>query len=349
MLTLKMLVLLINLVRFPVLTASSPEDLSGVSVLIPARDEAHRLPRTLPAMLAEHDAEVLVLDDNSSDGTAAIAEDLIAASGHPRARVLVGRELPHGWTGKTWACHQLAQAASGATLVFFDADVTVEPGALAAVVREKQRSGADVFSVFPRQVTGSLGEHLIVPVIDDVLLCLLPHPLLGLPIPSAATAHGACLAFDSDSYQQVGGFEAVRSEIVDDVAMARRTRSIGMRLGLALGGDLLHVRMYHSYRDIVGGLSRGLMPMANGSPLVLVLGWAFHLAAYTLPMLVVSRDRRWALPLALGVAERVLVEIKTRRYALWQASLVPIIAPAMVPLILRALRGRPTWRGRTYG
>lgn len=348
-LALKMLVLILNLARFPVLTASAATDLRRVSVLIPARDEADRLPGTLPAMLAEHDAEVLVLDDNSSDSTARVAQDVIDRSGHPGAHVLSGEALPAGWTGKAWACHQLAAAAGGDTLVFLDADVTLEPGALRAVVGEKARSGADVFSVFPRQETRTLGEHLIVPTIDNVLLCLLAHPLLRLPVPSAATAHGACLVFDRGSYAHVGGFEAVRGEIVDDVALARRTRERGMQLGLALGGDLVHVRMYRSYAEVVAGLSRGLMPMANGSPVVLLAGWATHLAAYTLPWALLPLHRRWAWPLAFGVLERVLVEVKTRRYALWQAVLVPAVAPAMAPLIVRALRGRPTWRGRTYG
>ncbi len=349
----KLLVLAINVVTFPVLKRSVTDlrgttDCSDVSVLIPARNEAGRLPATLPAMLAEHHAEVLILDDNSTDGTAAIAQDIIDASGHPRARVLTGKALPQGWTGKTWACEQLAAAAQGDTFVFLDSDVTVEPGALAAVVAEKRRVGADVFSVFPRQDTGSMGEHLVVPTIDAVLLSLLPHALLRLPIPAAATAHGACLVFDRASFARVGGFAAVRHRIVEDVAMARHTRSLGLRLGLALGGDLLHVRMYTSYPDVVRGLSRGLMPMAGGSKAVLVLGWAAHAAAYTMPLVWVARDRRWSVPLLMGMAERGIVEVKTRRYAVVQAGLSPAIAPAMVPLVLRALRGRPTWRGRTY-
>lgn len=357
-LAVKLLTLAVNLVSFPVLKRSGthrlgagPTDDSGlseVSVLIPARDEAGRLPATLPAMLANHQAEVLILDDNSTDGTPVIAQDIIDASGHPRARVLTGEALPEGWTGKAWACEQLAAAAEGDTFVFFDSDVTVEPGALAAIVAEKRRVGADVFSVFPRQDTDSLGEHLVVPTIDAVLLSLLPHFLLKLPIPAAATAHGACLVFDRGSFAELGGFASVRHRIVEDVAMARHTRKSGLRLGLALGGDLLHVRMYTSYADVIRGLSRGLMPMAGGSKTVLVLGWAAHAAAYSLPLILLPRDRRWAAPLLMGMLERSLVEVKTRRYAGWQAVLSPAIAPAMVPLVLRALRGRPTWRGRTY-
>lgn len=348
LLGLKMLTLVVNLVRFPVLEPAGEGDLTEVSVLIPARNEADRLPATLPGMLAECSGELLVLDDCSEDGTARVAQDLIDCSGHPRAGVVTGRDLPPGWTGKTWACHQLSQEAQGSTLVFLDADVTLRPGALAAVVAEKRRVNADVFSVFPRQVTATLGEHLLVPVIDQVVLTLLAHPLLSLPVPAAATAHGACLVLDRDAYDRVGGHEALRAEIVDDVALARRTRALGLRLGLALGGDLVSIRMYTSYAGAVGGLSRGLLFMTDGSRAVLVAGWLLHLVAYTVPVTRVAADRRWWLPLALGLLERALVEVKTRRYAVWQAALVPAVAPAYAPMVLRALRGRPAWRGRTY-
>ena len=103
-LAVKMLVLAINLVRFPLLSRADDTDLHDVSVLVPARDEADRLPGTLPAILENHKTEVLVLDDNSDDGTAEVACDLIERSGHPRARVLSGAPLPEGWTGKAWAC-----------------------------------------------------------------------------------------------------------------------------------------------------------------------------------------------------------------------------------------------------
>ncbi|MGB7450214.1 MAG: glycosyltransferase, partial [Ornithinimicrobium sp.] len=204
------------------------------------------------------------------------------------------------------------------------------------------------FSVFPRQVTATLGEHLVVPVIDDVVLCLLPHPLLRLPIESAATANGGCLIFTRASYEAIGGFRSVRGELIEDVALAKRTRALGLSLGLALGGSMLSTRMYRSYPEVVTGLARGLLFMSGGSRVALVIGWMVHVGAYTLPAVAVLWDRRWSLALALGIAERALVETKTRRYAVWQAPLVPAIAPAIGPLVLRALRTPPTWRGRTY-
>ena len=113
-----------------------------------------------------------------------------------RARVVTGAATPPGWAGKTWAMQQLGAAAAGDVLVFCDADVRLAPGAIDAVRAEMQRQHADVFSVFPRQMTATIGEHLLVPLIDDVLLCFLPFPLLAAPVPSAATANGSLIAFD---------------------------------------------------------------------------------------------------------------------------------------------------------
>lgn len=346
-LALKMTTLVINLARFPVLRPGDDTALPDVSLLVPARDEARQLLVTLPAMLAQGAGEVIVLDDQSGDATAAVARDLIGD--RTAARVVEGAVLPEGWKGKPWACHQLAEAATGSVLVFCDADVHLAPGALAAAVAQMRRQRAAVFSVFPRQRTVSLGEHLVVPLIDDVLLCFLPFPLLSLPVPAAATAHGSCLVLERAAYQRLGGFAAVRTQMVEDVALARLTRRAGLRLGLALGGPMVQVRMYTSYEEIVTGLSRGLRSVVGGSGSLLVAGWLWQLTVYTLPWVRVLADRRWALAVGLGVAERALVEVKTTRYAVWQAALTPLVAPAAGPVVARALRRTATWRGRTYG
>ena len=155
------------------------------------------------------------------------------------------------------------------------------------MISEVQAQQADVFSVFCRQLTASLGEHLITPLIDDVLLCFLPFGLLSADVPQAATASGALLVFTRPAYRRVGGFAAVRGELTEDVAIARRTRQAGLKLGLVLGA-----------------------------------GW--HLIVYTLPWVLAPRRPGWLVPLGLGVAERSLIEIKTEGQTVWQALLVPL-------------------------
>jgi hypothetical protein len=346
-LVLKLGVLTFNMIRFPVLRRRPAGGRRpAVSLLVPMRDEATRLAASVPAMLAQDTDEIILLDDESTDGTGTLARSLL--SGHPRARVIDGVAAPPGWVGKSWACHQLASRAAGSLLVFCDADVLLAEGAIDAVIAEMQAQRADVFSVFCRQITCSLGEHLITPLIDDVLLCFLPFWLLSADVPQAATASGALLVFTRPAYDHLGGFAAVRGEITEDVAIARRTREAGLRLGLALGGQQVATRMYRGYREVRAGMSRGLLPVTGGSRTRLALGAGWHLVVYTLPWVLAPRRRAWLVPLVLGVAERVLVEIKTERRAVGQAVLTPLSPIAAVPIVARSLQGKPHWKGRRY-
>ncbi|HEY2241603.1 MAG TPA: glycosyltransferase [Streptosporangiaceae bacterium] len=346
-LMLKLGVLTFNMIWFPVLRRRPAGDRRpAVSLLVPVRNEAARLPASVPAMLAQDADEIVLLDDESTDGTGALARSLL--SGHSRARVMDGVPAPPGWVGKSWACQQLAASASGSLLVFCDADVLLAEGAIDAVIAEMQAQRADVFSVFSRQITGSLGEHLITPLIDDVLLCFLPFALLSADVPAAATASGALLVFTRAAYEQLGGFAAVRGEITEDVMIARRTRKAGLKLGLALGGQQVATRMYRGYREVLTGMSRGLLPVTGGSRTRLALGAGWHLAVYTLPWALAPRQRRWLVPLVLGVAERALVEIKTERRTVWQALLTPLSPVAAMPVVARSLRGQRHWKERTY-
>ncbi len=355
----KLIILLANVRWFPVLRARptpfrrEPDGPAlDVTVLLPMRNEADRLPGTLPGLLAGGAAHLIFLDDESTDDSAEIVRRAAAGrppGASPSVTVLAGAPRPDGWTGKTWACAQLADHTDAELLLFCDVDVELGPGAITAVVEEMERQQADVFSVFPRERTVSWAERLLVPLIDDVVLCLLPFGLLRAPAPSAATACGALLAFRRTAYDTVGGFAAVRTELVEDVAMARLSRRRGLRLGLALGGDLLAVRMCVGYRGVIDGLGRGLTATAGGSRGLVIAGYAWHLAAYTLPMAGLGRSWWWRGAALLAVAERLLVESKTGGRD-WPAAMAVAASPvAALPVVARAMRRRQTWRGRVYG
>ena len=333
--------LVVNLAAFPVLRPASRPG-PRTSILVPARDEAGALPGTLPGLLAQPADEILVLDDGSRDGTAAVVTAF--AGRDERVRLITGTPPPPGWIGKNWACHQLAAAATGDLLVFCDADVTLAPGALSAVHQQLHAQRADVFSVFPRQRTETVGERLLVPLVDETLLGFLPHPLLDAPAPAAATANGQLLAFHRTAYERIGGHAAVAGSIVEDLALARRARALGLRLGLALGGHLVSARMYTGYRDAVRGFGKSLHA---GRRSWLLAGVAWQFVAYSLPWLCVRR-RAWRWAAVLGLAQRVLAAAKTGRRGYLEAVLLPVTAPAVVPVVAVALRGTTRWKGRTY-
>ena len=232
--------------------------------------------------------------------------------------------------------------------MFCDSDVQLHPGAAAALTEELGRQKAAVLSVFCRQRTQSWPERLLTPLITDVVLCFLPFGLLRAPVPAAATASGALMVFSRAAYLRLSGFEAVRGELVEDLAMARRVRRRGEQLGLALGGEVAQVRMYENYRQVIGGFGRSLSGAVAGRRALLVAGLAWHVGAYTLPVLLLRRSGWWRWAAVLGVAERLLVEAKTGGRDWLAAALVFASPMVAVPVIAAAVRRSHTWKGVVY-
>lgn len=343
---LQLAVLLVNTATFPVLSAAKPVRRRRVSLLIPARNEAETLAETLPGILAQGAAEVVVLDDNSTDETLALLERFAAE--HPQLRVIQGKPLPKGWGGKNWACHQLAGAASGELVVFTDADVFWERGALDALLAFAERNDAVYASVWPRQRTKTLFERLTVPLIDLVLLGLLPYPAVRRTRDAAFSAgNGQCMLWTRSAYLQVGGHHAFKAEVLEDVRMGQRAKGKGLKVALALGGELLSTRMYRSAQEAVEGFSKNIVA-AHGGRVQLLVSLLFNTLAYTLSWVLALWNPLWLVPAALGTFQRALTCYKTHRSPL-EAFLQPFAALPLWWIGLRALSGRSyTWKGRVY-
>ncbi len=345
--------LAVNALAFPVLRPRPPPPAAPrVSLLVPARDEAHNLPHTLPRLLAQHAHEVLVLDDASSDDTARIARELCA--GIPGARVISGQPRPPGWHGKPWACLQLGQAATGEVLIFTDADVCWETGTLDSLLRELDVTRADLLTVWPRQETRRFGERLLAPLVDDVLLSILPAPIIRLPFASMSAGNGQLMAFRRAAYEQVGGHALVQAEVLEDVSFAARLKGRGGRVALALGGDLMSVRMYRSYAGsggAVSGFAKSLHAVHGGSRALMAGSWLWHFAVYTLPWLRGGWRLTGAGLAGLGLLERLLVNLKTGRTKpadLLEVLLTPITPLSALPVYLLGWRRTYRWKGREY-
>jgi glycosyltransferase involved in cell wall biosynthesis len=321
-LLLRWLALLYNLLSFPRLSPSPTPGRPTASILVPARNEAENLRRTLPALLRQGALEVLVLDDLSQDETAQVAQEV--EQGHPGFRLLRGKPLPEGWRGKNWAAWQLAQAARGEVLVFTDADVLWEEGALGGLLAALE--GKDLVSALPRQEGG------VVAFIMNGLFSFLPHPLLE----AFRVANGQVLAFRKEAYWAMGGHQAVRGEVLEDVALARRAGRYGLYLGVAL----FRVRMYKSYLEALEGFAKNFLDIHLKNPAVLLGSAFYHLALYTLPWLF----GRWELGF-LGLLERLAVQIALRG-PLLPALLTPLAPFLLLPIYLKALLPGKTWKGR---
>jgi chlorobactene glucosyltransferase len=255
-----------------------------VSVLVPARNEAVVIRRTV-ARLLEQDYpcfELIVLDDHSTDGTG----DLARAAGHGdgRLRVIPGTDLPRGWAGKNWACHQLAQAARGDLLVFTDADTLWLPGGLSAVVAEQVRTNADLLTVWPTQVTETWPERLVVPLMALVVIGYLPVFLTHYaPWTPFAAATGQCLAFRRAAYDAIGGHAVVRGEVLEDVKFARRIKAAHLHLRMADGDGLVACRMYTDWPSVRDGYAKNILAGYGSSLFFMGMATLFHWLVFLLP------------------------------------------------------------------
>lgn len=335
-----------------------PQIAERVSLLLPVRNEAHRVTPCLHALLAQQrlrSAELLVLDDVSTDGTADLVRDeLMRGSAGDRARLLPGGALPQGWLGKTWACAQLAEAANGEVLVFLDADVVLAPDAVARTVTLLRDSGLQLISPYPRQRAETPAERLIQPLLQWSWLTFLPLRWAERsPRPSLAAANGQLLAVDAAAYRAAGGHGAVCGEVLDDVALLRAMKRSGFHGVVADGTDLATCRMYTGWAELRDGYAKSLAS-AFGSPLGTLAACSLLAGLYVLPALAALRgSRAGALGYAAGVAGRVLTARRTggRAWpdALGQPASVLLLCVLTARSWQRGRAGTLEWKGRRLG
>lgn len=308
-----------------------------VSVLVPARDEQARIGPTLRSLQRQNVAEVLVLDDNSTDAT----PDLVRAAG--LALLESTDEPPPGWLGKPWACQRLADAASGDVLVFVDADVELAPDAA-------QRAAAllddvDLVCPYPRQIVHGPLQRLVQPLLQWSWLSFLPLRVAETAAhPTLSAANGQFLAVRRDAYVAAGGHAAVRGEVLEDLALARRFKAAGFRVAMADGTAIATCRMYDSDADLVAGYTKSLHDAFGPGTIGLLL------FMYVLP---VAGCLRWRAPalVAYGAAVtgRVLVARRTGQ-SVPDAFAHPVSIVALTALWVRSVRaarrGQLSWRGR---
>jgi chlorobactene glucosyltransferase len=346
---------------------SYPPRTSGplISIIIPARNEAANIERCLRSVLdTTYDPiEVIVVDDRSSDATAAIVEE-VARSPESRGRLQLvrGGELPGGWFGKPWAIVQGCRVANGTILLFTDADTRHAPDLVPRCVAALERESVDLLSVLSRQEMVTFWERLVQP---HVFLALASR-VGGLErinrtrVEWDGIANGQFILTPRAAYETVGTHEAVKDRVAEDLALAQAYVRHGLDIFLVHAPEFMTTRMYRNLGEIVEGWSKNL---ALGVPLTLppvpllrgaapYLMWLPALAWVAPPVWWVLHGGAWALvTIAISLAIWGVVywaEGAPTRYAL----LYPFGAAMVAYIMLRsALRGgrRIEWRGRQYG
>lgn len=344
--------------RFPAQSADTAH-LPFLSVLVPARNEEHRIRPCLETLVKSNypHFEILALDDHSSDGTAVVVREL--AQTDPRIRLLSGRALPPGWTGKAWACHQLATEAQGKYLLFVDADTRFSDVTLTQALRLALREKTDLLSLWPYLEAKSWSERLVIPFVHLFILLYLPHWMRGRSA-SLGAANGQFLLFRRAAYDKIGGHTAVSGHLVEDIALARKMRAAGLRVQNHDGTNpghplaLVQCRMYDNFRDLWGGFTKNLYPAFDGRWGAFVFFQLFQAVVFLSPFLLLPLspgDPILWLEVAIILSLRLAMAHRFRQS--WLGALLHPLGQGLVLAIaanswLQTVRCRLPWRGRHY-
>lgn len=345
-----LLLTLANLRRY---RAPAPaEGRPSVSVLIPARNEERNIGAACACVLASEgvDLELVVLDDHSTDGTAAILRGIA----DPRLRVVAAPPLPPGWSGKQHACALLARQARHGLMVFVDADVRLSPDAVSRMAGFMQRRDVGLASGFPREIVGSWSEALLLPLIHFLLLGYLPIGRMERsPAPALGAGCGQLFIARRADYERAGGHAAIRASLHDGLTLPRAFRRAGIMTGLFDASGFARCRMYSNAAQLWEGLSKNATE-GMARPLALPVWTAVLGIGQALPPVLLILRPGWlaAAALAASVGTR-LVLARRFRQPVASALLHPLGVAALLAVqwaaLLRAARGRPaTWRGRAY-
>jgi hypothetical protein len=329
-------------------------------VLIPARNEAAAIGTCLAAVrqqLGTAKLEVLVYDDRSVDGTDQVVRHHLVDD---RVHLLSGsEEPPSGWVGKAWACNQLALQATGEVLVFLDADVILEPHAVAASVEflgqstdgEPDGMNVDAVCPYPRQHAVTVSERLVQPLLQWSWLTFLP---LGLSESSAreslTAANGQLLVIERSAYDAIGGHAAIRDEVLEDIAVFRLLKRAGRRGVVADGTSLAACRMYDGWPQLRDGYEKSLWS-AFGSPAAAVGVVALMGVLFVVPAAAMLRGSRLGvIGYVAAVTSRAAVAHRCRSRILPDVLAHPASIVLFGFLTVRSLRrksgGRLMWKGR---
>ncbi|MBK6418638.1 MAG: glycosyltransferase [Ignavibacteria bacterium] len=360
------LVSIYNLRRFARMPSSKglsvAPDETLVSILVPARNE-ERCIEACVRSLCEQDhknTEVIVLNDASTDATGEILSRLTGE--FPHLRVIEGAPLPNGWVGKSWACLQLSKQARGETLIFTDADTTHRPDMVRRARAYMTQNNIALFSLVPYQVLGSIGEHIVIPMVHVLYFAYLPNDLiLQNKRVSLSAANGQFMCFTRDAYEKVGGHESVRSTLVEDVFLAKEVKRAGLRIALVDGTDAVECRMYTNAREVTEGFSKNFFPATNYNLPLTVLFLVHVLTTYVLPLpmavygFVIGDDRIMGLALlqlGLGALIRLLI---SKRFSMpwWHMFLQPLTGLWSTIIGVNSIRWAYSrtgsrWKGRSY-
>ena len=320
---------------------------SDVAILLPMRNEEGNVIASLSSVIESQGIahrSIKVLDDHSTDKTAVLARSL------PGIEVIAGKELAEGWLGKNYACQQLAESTTAEYLVFIDADVRLAPTAINSALTKMTELHWDFISPYPRQIAMSFLERLMQPLLQWSWISSVPLRLAEkLPFKSMVIANGQFFIVRRSAYIAAGGHAAIKSEVLDDLELARALHKHKFTGGVAEASAVCECRMYEADRDLIAGYTKSLWAAFGGiwgsifvSALLFITG--------ILPFIIALSGNKWAWTCYLLLTLSRLVSAGRTRSTFSTVFLHPLSMIALIALIIKSWQGKSRgnllWRGR---
>jgi len=338
----------------PALPAEA-KDLSEVTVLIPARNEAEGIARTIQSLRAQGDGlQMIVIDDQSNDETAQIAR----SAGGAQLKVIQGLPLQAGWSGKLWALEQGRAHVTTPLVLLLDADIELTPDMIWTLIRKMRSDELDMISLMAWLKMTTFWEKLLIPAFIYFFKLLYPFSLGNSPRSKLGVAAGGCILVKTAALDSIGGFESLKSALIDDCALAFKLKSHGFKTFMGLTRSVMSHRDYSELRTIWNMIARTAFTQLFYSRLLLLVVSIVMLSMFLMPIvgLLLTPDSLYRAILSAGLIAMFLTYLPTLRFyrlsMVWSFGLPLTGILYMLMTWTSALRyffgSRSEWRGRTY-
>ena len=333
---------------------AAQEDLSDITVLVPARNEAEMVKTTLPALNAQgRDLHIILVDDQSTDDTLQVAR----RAGGENLLIIPGEEPPAGWSGKLWALEQGRRYIETPLTLLLDADIEVQPGIIPELRKTIKEKNVQLISLMAVLRMKTFWEKLLLPAFIYFFKLLYPFRLSNSSSSKVAAAAGGCILLETSVLKDMGGFDTLRGELIDDCALARRVKTSGRRIWMGLSHSVKSLRPYNSLGTIWNMVARTAFTQLRYSKFALLFCTVIMLAGFGLPAIGLFLP-----PLSIkllstfSLASMMLTYLPTLRFygiSGWWAIAMPLVGVLYLAMTwtsaVRHWLGKTAhWKGRTY-